>query len=53
MEHKASPAKVRVEGIVRNRHGQPQFDDFNNIPEIFHPFLTEEDWKYIETNRTD
>ena len=38
-------------GLVRNAKGQPQFDDYENIPKAFHDILTEEDWMYINLKR--
>ena len=38
-------------GLVRNAQGQPQFSDWENIPEVYHPLLTEEDWEYIRQMR--
>ncbi len=47
----ADKATMKGAGLVRNAQGQPQFDDFNNIPEIFHSVLSEEDWEYIRQQR--
>ena len=48
---KASPGKHHVVALVRNKDGQPQFNDFTDIPEVFHGSLTEEDWIYINERR--
>lgn len=34
--------------IVRDKNGNVKFDDWNNIPEIFHAALTPADWEYIK-----
>ena len=47
----AEKSKIKVVAIVRNKHGQVQFDDYDNIPECFHPSLTDEDWEYIKSRR--
>ena len=49
----ASEAKTILVALVYNKDGQIQFDDFNNIPEEFHPSLTEKDWEYIKTRRAE
>ena len=38
-------------GLVRNQHGQPQFNDWDNIPEQFHKHLSDKDWEYIKQKR--
>ena len=45
---KAQDGEIKVFGLVRNAKGQPQFDDYFNIPKEFHHVLTEEDWQYIK-----
>lgn len=45
---KAQPGKFRGILLVKDKDGNVKFDDWNNIPEIYHPYLNEEDWKYIE-----
>jgi len=47
----AEEAKLKVVAIIYNKDGQPQFDDFNNIPKEFEPSLTEKDWEYINSRR--
>lgn len=47
----AQDAKLRGVGLVRNAQGEPQFTDYNDIPEVFHSILTEEDWIYINEQR--
>jgi|TARA_R110000782_G_scaffold255480_1_gene344309 hypothetical protein len=47
----AAEAGFKGYGLVRNARGEPQFNDFNNIPEPFQASLTEEDWVYIETQQ--
>lgn len=37
--------------LVRDPNGNVKFDDWDNIHEDFHHMLSEEDWKYIESNR--
>jgi hypothetical protein len=49
----AQKAKLKGYGLVRNAKGEPQFNDFNDIPEVFHPYLDEEDWIYINEQRTE
>lgn len=44
----AQEGKMQGYGLVRNAKGQPQFDDYNDIPKVFHELLTEEDWQYIK-----
>lgn len=39
--------KIKATILVRDRHGRVKFDDWNNIPEIYHPHLTPEDWGWI------
>jgi len=51
MRAHAEKSKIKVVAIVRNKHGQVQFDDYDNIPECFRPSLTDEDWEYIKTRR--
>ena len=51
MQVHAEPAKTILVAVVRNKHGQIQFDDYDNIPECFHPSLTDEDWEYIKERR--
>ena len=49
IEVNAQEGKAKLVGLVRNKQGEPQFDDYNNIPEVFHSALTEDDWVYIES----
>jgi hypothetical protein len=49
----AQKGSMKAVGLVRNKYGQPQFDDFNDVAEAFHAHLTEEDWIYINSKRTD
>ncbi len=51
IEVKAQKAKLRGYGLVRNSEGKPQFDNWDNIPEIFHAALSEADWEYIKLMR--
>ena len=53
MKAKADIAIQKLFGLVRNKDGQPQFDDFENIPEVFHASLTAEDWVYINEKRKE
>ncbi len=39
--------------LVRNAAGEPQFDDYNKIPEAFNAVLTTEDWIYINEKRKE
>jgi hypothetical protein len=50
---KGQKAKLKGYGLVRNSSGQPQFDNYENIPEVFHSVLTEEDWIYINNKRKE
>lgn len=34
-------------GFLRDSAGNVKFDDWNNIPQIFHPHLTAADWQWI------
>lgn len=47
----AQKPKLKAIGLVRNAQGQPQFNNWDDIPEIFHPYLSEEDWQYIKQQR--
>ena len=52
----AEPTKIdfgRLIAIVRNKNGEVQFDDYDNIPKCFHPSLTAEDWEYINQRRAE
>ena len=51
MEVEAQRAAYKLVALVRNKDGQPQFNDFNNIPEAYHDVLTEDDWIYISEKR--
>jgi len=51
MKFNAQKGSVKITGLVRNAAGEPQFNDYNNIPEVFHKSLTEDDWVYIEKQR--
>ena len=42
---------IKAVGLVRNKDQQPQFDDWDHIPEKFHQHLSVEDWEYIEQQR--
>ena len=48
---KAQQTGFKAYGIVRNAAGEPQFDDYDNIPEVFHSALTEADWEFIDYKR--
>ena len=48
---KAQEGRIKAVALVRNMNGDPQFNDFNNIPEVFHGALSVEDWEYIEHQR--
>ena len=48
----AGPGKVKGRGVVRGSRGEPLFDDYNNIPKVFHDDLTESDWAYIRSRQT-
>ncbi len=52
MEVQAEQAKTKVVAMVRNQQGQPLFDDYDSIPEVFHSALTEEDWIFINEKRS-
>lgn len=45
--------KLRGFGLVRNKQGKPQFNDYSEIPEIFYPLLSVEDWEYIEKQKEE
>jgi len=47
----AQKTKFKAYGLVRNSQGQPQFNDWEVIPEAFHELLSVEDWEYIEQQR--
>jgi hypothetical protein len=49
----AQKPKLKGYGLVRNAAGDPQFDDYENIAEVFHSVLTEEDWIYINLKRKE
>jgi hypothetical protein len=49
----AEKGKFKGYALVRNSAGQPQFNDYEDIPEVFHAALTEEDWIYINSKRKD
>lgn len=53
MDVHAQKGNVKIVALVRNKNGEPQFTDFNNIPEEFHETLTEEDWVYINKMRQE
>jgi hypothetical protein len=53
MDVNAQKSTFKGYGLVRNSEGQPQFDDYSDIPEVFYPLLTQEDWEYIETKREE
>jgi len=44
---------TQLVGLVRDKDGNVRFDDYANIPDIYHSILTEEDWIYIETKREE
>jgi hypothetical protein len=48
---KAQKATFKGYALVRNKDGQPQFNDWHDIPEIFHSSLTVSDWEYIYKRR--
>ena len=48
---KAQKGTYKGVALVRNGKGQPQFNDWNDIPEQFHKHLSVEDWEYIEQQR--
>ena len=48
---KAQKSKMRGIALVRNALGQPQFDNYDYIPETFHPHLNYDDWAYIRQRR--
>ena len=48
---KAQQTRFKAYGIVRNAAGEPQFDDYDNIPEVFHSALNEADWEFIDYKR--
>jgi hypothetical protein len=50
-EVNAQKPKLTGYGLVRNAAGEPQFDDYADIPEHFHPYLTTQDWIYINSQR--
>jgi len=45
---KIPAGKLQGAFIVRDAHGHVKFDNWDDIPEVFHPYLTAEDWQYIE-----
>ena len=48
---KAQQGRIKAVALVRNAQGQPQFNDWQDIPSVFHPFLTEDDWVYIQSKQ--
>jgi hypothetical protein len=53
MEIAAQQPEYKIVALVRNKDGQPQFNDFSDIPEEYHSALTEEDWIYINEMRNN
>ena len=53
VSQEAKVERLKIVALVRNKHGQPQFNDYNDIPEVYHSALTEEDWVYINEMRKD
>ena len=47
----AQKGRAKAVALVRNMHGDPQFNDYNDIPKVFHENLTTEDWIYINKQR--
>lgn len=45
---KSGPGETKVIGLVRDEHGHPVFDDYNNIDPLFRQVFTAEDWRYIK-----
>lgn len=50
---KAQKGKLKGYGLVRNAKGEPKFDNYEDIPKVFHSLLTEEDWIYINEKRKE
>ena len=50
-EVNAESGTIKACFLVRDADGNPQFDDWENIPEAFHPVLTDKDWLYIKDRR--
>jgi hypothetical protein len=48
---KAQSGTFKGVALIRNGKGQPQFNDWDNIPEKFHKHLSVEDWEYIFKKR--
>jgi hypothetical protein len=46
-EAKAIKGISKAYGLVRNAKGEPQFSNYEVIPEVFHEILSEEDWEFI------
>ena len=44
---------VQTVAIVRDKDGNPRFDDPDNVPEIILQSLTEKDLEYLNTLRND
>ncbi len=51
MEVETKKAKVRFVGIVRDKDGNPRFDDPNNVPAEVLAALTQKDLEYLNTLR--
>lgn len=47
MEIKAPRAKLKIRGLVRDKHGKPKFDDPAKIKQFAHR-LSDEDIAYLE-----
>tara|TARA_R110000782_G_scaffold139212_4_gene231734 strand:+ start:902 stop:1075 length:174 start_codon:yes stop_codon:yes gene_type:complete len=47
----AQKTRVQGVGLVRNKYGEPQFNDYNDISPVFYDILTTQDWIYIKAQR--
>lgn len=53
MDIKSGKGKVKLAGLVRDRDGNPLFNDYNDIPEMFLTALSNKDWDFIEQKRKE
>lgn len=51
MEIKANKGKLKGYGLVRDKEGNPKFNDINNIPRVFWDLLTEKEQEEIQNGR--
>ena len=53
MDHKSAPAETKLIGIIRDKDGNPRFDDPNNVPPEVLAALTPKDIEYLKTLRNE